>query len=87
MCWTSIDLLLVRNGHEYLATAAGFTVVWALALLLELVGSAVLELTLALFVIVPVLCGRTVIVAVAVAALASVPMLHVTVPDAWVQLP
>jgi hypothetical protein len=41
----------------------------------------------ALFVIVPALCGLTVMVAVAVPELASVPMSQVTTPDACVQLP
>ena len=68
-------------------SAAGSTVVWALAELLAVAGSCVLDATLAWFVIVPGLCGLTLTSAVALPLAASAPRGQVTVPDACEQVP
>ena len=61
--------------------------VWALAPLLAVFGSPVSDVTLAVFVIVPVDCGVTLIETLALAVFASVPIEQVTVPLACEQLP
>jgi hypothetical protein len=68
-------------------SATGFTVVAAPAELLAGVGSLTLEDTLAVFVIVPVDWGVTLIWTLAPAPLAMVPSGHVTVPPDCEQLP
>ena len=68
-------------------SAAGVTVVPAVAVLLAALGSAGLPETLAELVIEPAAVGVTMIVTVAVAVLAIVPRLQVTVPPACEQVP
>src|SRR5205807_2369298 len=60
-------------------SAAGLTVVLAVAVLLSGFGSASVPLTLAVLVSVPAAVGWTTIVTVALAPLARFPRLHVTV--------
>jgi hypothetical protein len=67
--------------------AATSTVVSALAWLLAVAGSGLLDAALALLVIVPAVWGLTLIVALTVAPSAMFPMLQVTVPDCSEQLP
>ena len=68
-------------------SAAGLTVVDALAVLLPEVGSLTLDATVAVLVIVPVDCGRPLIWIVALAPLPTVPSWHVTVPLVCEQVP
>ena len=68
-------------------SAAGSTVVPALAELSALLGSATSEVTLASFVIEPSLCGRTLMSTVAPWPLVIVPSGHVTVPLDSEQVP
>jgi hypothetical protein len=68
-------------------SAAGFTVVAALALLLPVLGSLTFEATVAVFVIEPVACGRTTICTVAFAPFATVPSEHETVTPVCEHVP
>ncbi len=68
-------------------SAAGSTVVCALAVSFDELRSPASELTLAWLVMLPSLCGRTLIATLALPPLATVPSAQVTVPDACEQLP
>ncbi len=68
-------------------SAGAFTVVVAVALLFPVLGSPSLLVTLAILVRVPVVVGVTIILTVALCPLRRRPMLQVTVPLAWEQLP
>jgi hypothetical protein len=68
-------------------SAAGLTVVLAVAVLFAVFGSNSLLFTLALLVITSTTVGLTTILTVAVAPLARFPTLQVTVPPDRVQLP
>ena len=68
-------------------SAAGPTVVSALAELFAALGSLTSDRTLAWFVICPVACGRTFKSTVASWPLVTVPSAQVTVPDACWQMP
>ena len=57
------------------------------ALLFSVLGSDSLALTVAVLLIVPAVVGVTTMVTPTVAALATLPRLHVTVPPAWLQFP
>ena len=61
-------------------SAAGFTVVDAVELLLLDTGSLTLDATVAVLLIVPVACGRPLIWMVGLAPLPTVPSWHVTTP-------
>src|SRR3989338_4733053 len=75
------------SSSVWIVTGTGFTVVLAEALLLPDAGSGSPPAMLAVFVIVPVTVGVTTIVIVTDAAFARPPMLHVTVPLAWLHVP
>jgi len=68
-------------------SAAGFTVVAALAELFALFGSLTADEAVAWFVIEPVDCGVTLICTLALEPLAMLPSGHVIVPADWVQVP
>ena len=81
---------MTGSGESVFVTArsaAGLTVVEAVAVLLLETGSLTLDETVAVLLIVPVDCGRPLIVIDAPAPSATVPSWHVTVPLACEQLP
>src|ERR1700737_2973002 len=93
-CWNG-GFISQSSGNAYFVIwgsavpVFGATIcVLAEAELFAVFGSVSLALTVAVLVMVPVAVGAlTTMVIVALAPFASGPMLHVTVPEAWVQVP